>query len=144
MTLTGDITTIVNALGHPMSAPEVEAVLDLVGMPTEHSEFDIGPSRRDYLLAEDGSSELLFEDGKLDTVFVFIQPTETRTAYAAADSLINELPALTTRAAVRALLGEPEWTNETADRFAIDTYFVRFQFENDSLAKLTVMASVPR
>lgn len=144
MTIAGDLQTMAGALGRPVTDERVLRAMTLVGLPVERSEFDVGPSKRTYLTAQDGLAEFLFEDGTLLTIFVFTQPAEDRGAYPAADALIEGLSGTATRAEVLERFGEPEWSNAQADRFEIDgEYFVRFGYADGRVEKITLMREVP-
>ncbi|WP_425845030.1 hypothetical protein [Agrococcus sp. TSP3-2-1] len=144
MTIAGDLHTMASALGQPVTDERVLRAMTLVGLPVERSEFDVGPSKRTYLTAEQGLGEFLFEDGALDTVFLYTQPAEGRGAHPAADSLIEGLSGTATRAEVLERFGEPEWSNAEADRFEIDgAYFVRFGYADDRVEEVTVMREAP-
>lgn len=147
MTLDGDATTYAAALGKPLGSPEVLTAMAMAGFPSTRSDFALDGLERSYYSTEDGAVDFLFEGGSLKSVIVVTQPTGSSAGYARGDALFGDLPSTASRAAVRARLGDPEWTSEDpaeeADQFAVDGYFQHFIFVDDRIARATLMRDDP-
>ena len=132
VTLSGEITAYLEALGMHPADPRLTPVLDLPGPTTDtNEEREPGGNVVFHLAARSSGTEFMFSGEQLVAVFVGTQPREAWGAYPRPDALIDGLPGTAWREEVRATLGEPVWQQDGADRFAVGTDYLQFQYRDD-------------
>lgn len=141
--VTGELPTIIAALGHGVDDAEGQSVLALFGPPFERSQFPNGASTRTYYVAERNHAELIFEDGVFKACMIRIRSSEEHGAYGRPEGLIDGVGPDTTREQILERFGTPEWSNANADRFWIagdapSRVFVRFEYVDGVLGKISV------
>lgn len=144
MSITGDLSVMIEALGKPFGDPHVLEALTLVGLPIQRNEYQIGAVDRTYYVAEGRMAEFLFEDDLLRTVMIHTVADADHGRYPTPDTLIDGLSGNAPRAEVLERFGTPEWTNnESADRFQVEGGYVRFGYLDGLTCKINAMLSVP-
>ncbi|WP_408896613.1 hypothetical protein ACJ5H2_16965 [Nocardioides sp. R1-1] len=143
MSITGDLGVMIGALGHPFGDPQVLDAMTLVGLPTERSEFTVGPTKRVYYTADQSIADFLFEEDVLQSVIIQVVADDKHGAYPAPDSLIDGLSGTASRDDVLARFGTPVKSTDASDRFSVDDVFVRFGYVDDRVADITVMRTAP-
>lgn len=132
-TVSGEITTVLAALGRPDS----EGLADLarlVGVePVE------GGLRRAGAALRAAGVEVSFADGVLETVFLDFLPG----GYARTDALIDGLDEEATAEQVLSVLGEPEARGDGWVRYVVDGRYLHLQLASDGIALVTAMVSAP-
>lgn len=112
-------------------------------MPTERSEFQVGPTKRTYYTAEQKSAEFIFEEDVLQSVIVQTVADDEHEAYAAPDALVEGLSGTAARDEVLARFGTPVKSTAASDRFSVDGVFARFGYVDDRVADVTLMRNAP-
>lgn len=132
MSVTGEIRTYLDALGMHASDERLAAVLDLPGATTDtNTETDAEGNVVFHLAARSGGTEFMFAGERLVTVFIGLLPREAWGVYPRPGALIDGLSSTSTRAEARALLGEPVWHSDAADRFRMDEDYLQLQYRDD-------------
>ena len=144
--VTGELLTVIAALGHGAEDAEVQAALALFGPPFERSEFAVGSVTRTYYVGAEKHVDLILEDGILTAAMIRIRPDEGHGAYARPTALIDGVGPDTTRAQILDRFGAPAWTNDHADRFWIvanapGRVFVRFEYDSTGVVGISVDSS---
>lgn len=144
MTMTGEMTAMLDVLGLPLGDDRALEAMALVGLPTERDEFRDSGLDRTYLVAREAGTDFVFNDGELTSVIVRTQPKGDYAAYPRPDALIDGLAGTATRDEVLARFGEPVKSTAASDRFAIDGRFLHFEYDaTGHVARLTAMSRAP-
>ena len=146
--ITGELPTLIAALGHGADDAEAQAALALFGPPFERSQYPVGGVTRTYYVAERKHAELIFEDGVFEDARIWIRGSEERGAYARPEGLVDGVGPDTTRELILERFGTPEWSNDHADRFWIaedapNRVFVRFEYVDGRVADISVTRESP-
>ena len=132
--LTGEIQAYLSALGMPPTDERLTAVLDLPGPTTDtNTEKDAAGIVVFHLAARSSGTEFVFAAEQLVTVFIGVLPREAWGTYPRPDALIDGLTAAASRDEVRAMLGEPVWQKDDADRFRVERDYLQFQYRDDRI-----------
>jgi hypothetical protein len=130
----GEIVAYLGALGMHPSDERLTAVLDLPGATTDTStEADAEGHVVFRLAARSGGTEFLFAGERLVAVFIGLLPREPWGTYPRPDALIAGLSSGSTRDDARALLGEPAWQSEDADRFREGEDYLQLQYRGERI-----------
>ncbi|GAB2558277.1 hypothetical protein GCM10027033_14370 [Leucobacter ruminantium] len=146
--VTGELPTLIAALGHGADDAEAQAALALFGPPFERSQYPVGAVTRTYYVAERKHAELIFEDGVLEDVRIWVRGSDERGAYARPEGLIDGVGPDTTREQILERFGTPEWSNAHADRFwtaedAPNRVFVRFEYVDGQVSDISLTRESP-
>lgn len=134
MSVTGEIRAYLDALGMHPSDERLPAVLDPPGATTDTStEADAEGHVVFRLAARSGGTGFMFAGEQLGTVFIGLLPREAWGVYPRPDALIDGLSSGSTRGDARALLGEPIWESEDADRFRVGEDHLQLQYRGDRI-----------
>ncbi|USX55609.1 hypothetical protein [Lentzea sp. HUAS12] len=133
-TVSGEITVLLDVLGHRQGDSRILEAVVLVGPQMEVSEYDFDGEKSTYFVFKDAGTELLFEDDVLASAMVRTQPDpedETYGVYPRPGELVQGLSATATRDEVRAFLGTPERTGPSFDRYQVNGRYLHFEFGAD-------------
>lgn len=138
MTITGEITTMLDALGRPIDDERVQAALALVGetVEDEHKE-----GRTTYLMLSafaDGTV-ISLKNGKVDKIVTRLQQESRYGIYPRPSAIIEGIDASSDRAAVGAVLGEPLTTRPDWDMFASGKRRVHIRYRDGHVARITAL-----
>lgn len=141
--VSGELLTLIAALGHGADDPEGNAAFAVFESEFTRSHFAIGDITRTYFTASDKHAELIYEEGVLVSARVRIAAYDGSGAHARLDALLDDVGAETSRDEVFARFGEPEWSNDHADRFWIAAdapgkVFVRFEYVDGRVGEISV------
>lgn len=129
--ITGEIEAYLTALGMHPTDERLTAVLDLPGPTTDtNEEREAGGNVVFHLAARSNGTEFMFSGEQLVAVFLGTQPREAWGVYPRPEALIDGLSGTASRDEVRALLGEPVWQKEDADRFEVDGDYLQLQYRD--------------
>ncbi|WP_375000982.1 hypothetical protein [Aeromicrobium sp. CTD01-1L150] len=143
--LTGEITTVLGALGQGIYDEGGLSLFGLAGATYEDDEFP-GELYRTFtphgiaVQYEGDDSEMLAQ-----AVFVYLEARDGADPYPTPDGLIGGLPLSgASRDDVRAHLGEPERTADGFDAFAVDGRFLHVEYgTNGTVSMVTAMLELP-
>ncbi|HEX7305390.1 hypothetical protein [Lentzea sp.] len=142
-TVSGEITVLLDVLGHRQGDSRILDAIVLVGPKMEVSEYDFDGEKSTYFVFKDAGTELLFEDDVLASVMVRTQPDpedETYGQYPRPGALVEGLPATATRGEVTAFLGTPERTGPSFDRYQANGHYLHFEYgSNDRVARISAL-----
>lgn len=133
-TVSGEITVLLDVLGHRQGDSRILEAVVLVGPQMEVSEYDFDGEKSTYFVFKDAGTELLFEDDVLASAMVRTQPDpedETYGVYPRPGELVQGLSATATRDEVMAFLGTPERTGPSFDRYQVNGRYLHFEFGGD-------------
>lgn len=134
MSITGEIQAYLGALGMRPDDQRLPAVLDLPGPTTDtNEEREAGGNVVFHLAARSSGTEFMFSGERLVAVFLGTQPREAWGVHPRPDALIDGLSGTATRDEARALLGEPVWQSDVADRFAAGPDYLQLQYADDRI-----------
>lgn len=141
--LSGELLTLIAALGHGADEPEGKAAFALFESAFKRSHYAVGDITRTYFTASDKHAELIYEEGVLVSARVRIAAYDGSGAHARPDALIEGVGPETTRDEVIARFGEAEWSSDHADRFwiAADTpgkVFLRVEYVDERVGEISV------
>ena len=144
--VTGELPTVIAALGHGAEDAEVQAALALFGPPFERSEVAVGSVTRTYYVGAEKHADLILADGVFTTAMIWIRADDDHGAYARPEALIDGVGPDTTREQILDRFGQPAWSNDDADRFWIAAdapgkVFVRFEYGAAGVVKISVTSS---
>lgn len=153
----GDFRIFLDALGRPEGDPGILPAVGLIDRDFEVERDDLDGDDWLYHLFETGGADFLFENGVLDSIFLYLEPETlhpealepTYAPYRPAGALFDGLDAGFTDDDLTRLLGQPEATGEDGDRlwrrYAVDGKFVHVEVSASGgpVQGLTFMASTP-
>lgn len=144
MTISGRITTLLDALGEKPGAPAVEAASALFGDITEQRlDPKGGVLKKDWLTYEfrDAGTMFSFGDDELCKIVVRVRPETGWAAYPAADALIDGVSSTTTREQLLALLGEPKKARRDSDMWQVGRRYLNVGYApaSGAIGRITVM-----
>lgn len=143
--VSGEITTILGALDQGIFDEGGLALLGLVGPTYEDEEY---PGDEMYRVFAPQGVTVIYEGKpgaqKASTVFVHMTPRKTAEAYPTPDQLFDGLTLSTaSRASVQEFLGEPAEVGGAFDIYRVGDRFLHFEYDGDTLKKITAMVEVP-
>ncbi|GGP51816.1 hypothetical protein [Saccharothrix coeruleofusca] len=142
-TITGEMAVLLGVLGHRQGDSRILDAIALVGPDMEVEEFDFDGEKSTYFTFKQAGTDLLFEDDVLVSVMVRTQPDEqdeTYGRYPRPAALVDGLSPTATRAEVTALLGTPEQTGPSFDRYRVNNRYLHFEFDpHDRITKLSAL-----
>ncbi|MFJ8961657.1 hypothetical protein ACIRG5_19925 [Lentzea sp. NPDC102401] len=142
-TVSGEITVLLDVLGHRQGDSRILDAIVLVGPQMEVSEYDFDGEKSTYFVFKEAGTELLFEDDVLASVMVRTQPDsedETYGVYPRPDELVQGLSATATRDEVTAFLGSPERSGPSFDRYEVGNRYLHFEFgANGRVARISAL-----
>jgi hypothetical protein len=142
-TVSGEITVLLDVLGHRQGDSRILEAIVLVGPKMEVSEYDFDGEKSTYFVFKEAGTELLFEDDVLTSVMVRTQPDpedETYGQYPRPDDLVQGLSATATREEVTAFLGSPERSGPSFDRYEVNNRYLHFEFGgNGRVARISAL-----
>ncbi|MGI5500713.1 hypothetical protein [Lentzea sp. CA-135723] len=142
-TVSGEITVLLDVLGHRQGDSRILEAIVLVGPKMEVSEYDFDGEKSTYFVFKEAGTELLFEDDVLASAMVRTQPDpedETYGEYPRPAELVQGLSATATRDEVRAFLGTPERTGPSFDRYEVNNRYLHFEFgANERVARISAL-----
>lgn len=143
--VSGEITTILDALDQGVFDPGGLGLLGLVGPTYEDEHY---PEDRMYRTFAPQGVSVLYEGTpdaqKASNVFVYITPQDGAAAYRTPDRLIDGLALSSAdRSAVVDFFGEPADSGGAFDIFRAGERFLHFEYDGDTLTLVTAMVSVP-
>ncbi|WP_102191740.1 hypothetical protein [Microbacterium aurantiacum] len=121
-TISGEITTLLDALGEKPGAPAVDASLALFGEITEQRlNPKGGVLKKDWLTYEyrDAGTAFFFGDDELCKIVIRVRPETGWAAYPGADRLIDGITLATSREELRTLLGDPTKERRDSDQWQV-------------------------
>ncbi|GAA4023327.1 hypothetical protein GCM10022247_54570 [Allokutzneria multivorans] len=130
MIIKGEMAVMLGVLGFRKGDNRILDAIVLVGPKMEIDEFDDGAT---YYVFPASGTDLLFEDGVLVAVLV-----EARN-YPRPEALVEGLPITATRTEVLALMGKPERTGPTFDRYEVNGHYLHFEFDAGRISRLTAL-----
>lgn len=140
-----DLAVYLRATGTPDGSDELAAVFALAG--EEFDTFDESGDESDgderYHVSAAGGVEVLVRNETVSAIFLTVHGTGEMTAYPLLDALLPDLSATSTRKDVRDLLGEPSRSAAAFDLYELANRFVHFEYGDDGLRLITVMARDP-
>lgn len=148
----GEWRIFLDALGRREGDSGILPAVGLIGCDFETEEDDLAGDVRLYYLFESGGADFLFEDGFLDTIFLYLDPAAVEPSYAPyprPEALFEGLGAGFTTDDLIGVLGRPEASGEDGDRswhrFAVDGKFVHVEVgaTDGPVQRLTFMVSTP-
>jgi hypothetical protein len=131
-TVTGELAVLLGVLGLRKGDGRILDAIALVGPTMEVEEFDWDDERSTYYVFRPAGTELLFENEVLVSVTVRTQPDaqdETYGRYPRPDNLLTGLSPTATRAETAALLGKPERTGPSFDRYEVNGHYLHVEFD---------------
>lgn len=141
--VSGELLTLIAALGHGADELEGKAAFALFDSKFTRSHFAIGDVTRTYFTASDTRAEFIYEEGALVSARVRVAEYDGNGAHARSDALVEGVGPETTRDEVLASFGEPEWSNDHADRFWIAAdapgkVFLRVEYVDGRVGEISV------
>ncbi|WP_309103519.1 hypothetical protein [Microbacterium sp.] len=144
MTISGEITTLISALGEQPGTAAVEAAQALLGQVTEQRLTPKGGMvKKDWLTYEyrDEGTALSFGDDELCKIVVRVRPESGWAAYPRPEKLIDGVDLATTREELLTRLGAPKKTRPDSDLWQIGRRFlhVRYTPAAGTIGRISVM-----
>ncbi|MGI6877734.1 hypothetical protein [Microbacterium sp. gxy059] len=143
--LTGEITTVLGALGQDAFDPGGLELLTLAGATYDDESY---PGEVYRTFPHTGIT-VVYEKKRAamsaQAVFLYIAPQDGASAYLTPDQLIDGLPLTTaTRDDIRGFLGDAVCSEELFDIFAVEGGYLHIEFDADgALRQVTAMQEVP-
>ncbi|MFY9714603.1 MAG: hypothetical protein WAK00_14130 [Microbacterium sp.] len=131
MTVSGEITTLFDALGEKPGSPAVEAASALFGEITEQRlDPKGGVLKKDWLTYEfrDAGTAFSFGDDELCKIVVRVRPETGWAAFPAADALIDGVTGSTSRGELLALLGDPTKARRDSDMWQVGRRYLNVSY----------------
>jgi len=143
LTINGEMTIQLDALGHRRGDSRILAAIVLVGPRMEISEFTSGEQISRHYLFKPAGTELLFENDILVSVMVRTRPDPDDTTYGTyprPSALIEGLSPTATRAEVMAFLGNPQRMGRTFYLYDVNQHHLHFEFDQQGqTAKISAL-----
>nr|WP_104306797.1 hypothetical protein [Pseudoclavibacter sp. RFBI5] len=138
MTTRGEITTMLLALGQPLSHESAQAALTLVGETVEDAYKE---GRASYLMlsAFDDGTVFSLKNGKLDKIVMRIQEESRYGTYPRPASIVEGIDATSDRAAVVSVLGEPASSRPDWDMFGSGKRRIHVRYRDGLVARITAL-----
>ncbi|GAA2685303.1 MULTISPECIES: hypothetical protein [Actinosynnema] len=145
--VTGEVAVFLDVLGHRRGDSQgedrlLEAIL-LAGPDMEIEEIDLDGEESVYFVFKQTGTDVLFENDVLVSVMVRTQPDEQDPSYGLyprPEALVDGLSPVASRGEVAALLGAPERSGPTFERYEANGHYLHFEFgRDDRVARISAL-----
>lgn len=142
-TVTGEMAVMLDVLGLRVGDARILDAIALVGPKMDIDKFDFDGEKSTHYTFNVSGTDLVFEDKVLVAAMVRTQPSSEdapRGVYPRPAALVQGLSPSSTRAEVKAFLGDPERVGPRFDRYEVNDHYLHFEFDaNGRTTMLTAL-----
>lgn len=135
----GDINIFLSCLGLREGDSKILEAISIIAMDFDIENYDLsGATETNYLFPKSGV-DMVFEDGRLTSIFFYIKPINRYKSYPFLVDLIKGIDNLSSKDTFVKLYGEPDFYQENWIKFNLNGKYLHIEFDQEDRLNLITL-----